>query len=353
MPNLEELPPLQERGPVDRQDFVQEIVKPGLPVVLRRQFGNWPICQAARQGHQSAARYVAGWDRGHQVETVFGDPSIKGRFFYSEDLTGLNFEKRPSTIAAALHAITSEVSADRGSVYVQSVPVAEHLPGLERDNPAGLAPEGVAPRIWIGGPLRVQTHFDLKENLAVVAAGRREFILFPPEQLANLYPGPFEHTLAGPPVSMVDLDDPDHARYPRFAEAMSRARRAVLEPGDAIYIPYFWWHHIRSLDGFNILLNYWWNDSRADLGSPYDALLHTVLAIRDMPDRQRDIWRHVFGYYAFGSHGDPVAHLPPAARGALGVHDERSRLHLWATLTQAAGMQTAKLRQIFGRGNKP
>ena len=36
-----------------------------------------------------------------------------------------------------------------------------------------------------------------------------------------------------------------------LASETASAQTAELEPGDAIYIPYFWWHHVRSLTGFN------------------------------------------------------------------------------------------------------
>ena len=29
-------------------------------------------------------------------------------------------------------------------------------------------------------------------------------------------------------------------------------------PGDAIYIPPLWWHHVESLGQFNVLVNYWY-----------------------------------------------------------------------------------------------
>src|SRR3546814_19620038 len=82
--------------------------------------------------------------------------------------------------------------------------------------------------------IRVAPHYDLMENVACCVAGRRRFTLFPPDQLANLYPGPFELTPAGTPVSMVDPFAPDLDRYPRFAEAGTHARGATLEPGEAL-----------------------------------------------------------------------------------------------------------------------
>src|SRR3546814_5587571 len=94
--------------------------------------------------------------------------------------------------------------------------------------------------VWLGNATEVATHFDLSDNFAVVALGRRRFTLFPPGATADLYVGPLNHTLAGQPVSMVDPLAPDRQRYPRYARAEAQALIADLEPGDAIYIPALW-----------------------------------------------------------------------------------------------------------------
>jgi hypothetical protein len=165
----------------------------------------------------------------------------------------------------------------------------------------------------------VSTHFDLSENIAVLVAGRRRFTFFPPEQVANLYVGPFDFTFAGPPVSMVDLRQPDLERFPRFSEAIATAECADLEPGDAVYVPYMWWHHVESLDTFNVLVNYWWElIDRPWQGSPFKALMHAIMSVRDLPERERAIWRTWFDHYVFGAGHDAVAHLPPQARSVLG-----------------------------------
>ncbi len=58
-------------------------------------------------------------------------------------------------------------------------------------------------RVWLCNRSEVATHFDLSDNIAVVALGRRRFTLFPPTATADLYVGPFNNTLpAGQPVSM-------------------------------------------------------------------------------------------------------------------------------------------------------
>ena len=53
---------------------------------------------------------------------------------------------------------------------------------------------------------------------------------------------------------MVDFDNPDYDRFPRFAEAERNALGVVLEPGDVIYIPNMWWHQVESLSAINGLV---------------------------------------------------------------------------------------------------
>ena len=58
---------------------------------------------------------------------------------------------------------------------------------------------------------------------------------------------------------MVDPAAPDLARYPRFAQALAAGEVAELEPGDALFYPALWWHQVEARDGFNIMMNYWWD----------------------------------------------------------------------------------------------
>jgi oxalate decarboxylase/phosphoglucose isomerase-like protein (cupin superfamily) len=56
-------------------------------------------------------------------------------------------------------------------------------------------------------------------------------------------------------------------RFPRFQQALEAASVAGMEPGDAIFVPSMWWHHVESLASFNILVNYWWTPTAAGKGS--------------------------------------------------------------------------------------
>ena len=164
----------------------------------------------------------------------------------------------------------------------------------------------------------MQTHYDPYSNIACVGAGRRRFTLFPPSQIHNLYVGPIDLTPAGQPVSMVKLHEPDFIRYPRFKEALAAAEFAELEPGDAIYIPELWWHHVESLEAFNVLVNYWWVNDRVGPDEPYTCMMHGLMSIRTLPKPARLAWRELFDHYVFRMNEDAVDHLDVKNRGILG-----------------------------------
>lgn len=188
--------------------------------------------------------------------------------------------------------------------------------------------------IWIGTRTTATAHYDMSNNMAVCAAGRRRFTLFPPDQVANLYPGPLEPTPGGQVVSMVDFRDPDFAAHPRFRDALATAQVAELEPGDLLFYPALWWHHVEALDRFNILVNYWWNTTPAFIDNPHNAMLHALLSLRDRPEHEKRGWRSLFDYYVFGPADRPAAHLPEAARGNLAPMDEMRARRLRAYLLQ-------------------
>jgi hypothetical protein len=191
------------------------------------------------------------------------------------------------------------------------------------------------PRLWLSNRVTVQTHYDLSYNLACVVGGRRRFTLFPPEQIANLYVGPLEFTLAGQPISMVRLDAPDHARFPRFRDALAQAQVAEMEPGDSLFIPYMWWHHVEALDTFNLLVNYWWDDTPPWNGSPFEALFHALMSVHSLPPDKRAIWKKVFEHHVFETDGSATEHLPPAKRGVQGTLDKQLALHMRSWLLRA------------------
>lgn len=322
-------------------EVFRDIILPAQkPVLLKNYVSHWPAVKAALRSTEEIVAYLKTFDEGRVTDTIYGPPEIKGKFFFTEDINGLNFIRKPEKISTAMDQLVDNLDAETpASIYIQSIESDKFLPGFSRENTLDVLDTSISPRVWIGNRLTVQTHSDLKENIACVVAGRRRFTVFPPEQLPNLYIGPFERTLSGPPVSMVKLEDIDYEKYPRFKEAEAHALVADLEPGDAIYIPYHWWHHVQSMTPFNVLANFWWNNAKPDLGSPFDCLLHGLLSLRDMPQEQRDVWRMVFDHYVFGVNGDPSEHLAPDIRGAIGPLSPEKRQNMRMMLLNALAHQ--------------
>jgi hypothetical protein len=312
------LPKIAEWRGSDIATFEDEIVRRNEPVVLRELVREWPAVRHGLQSPQALCSYLKQFDAGGVVKTLVGPPGIAGRFFYNDDLGGMNFAREEQTFCDALDGLIAHLDdPSPPAIAIQAAPASNYLPGFVAENVNPLTDAAVTPRFWLGNAITVATHFDPLENIACVVAGRRRFTLFPPEQISNLYIGPFEPTPAGTPVSMVSLTDPQFDIHPRFREALASAQIAELEPGDAIYIPYLWWHHVESLERFNVLVNYWWNTAPAGFGAPFDAIFHGMLAIAGLPENQRRAWRAYFDHYVFRLTGEPGSHLPAARQGLL------------------------------------
>jgi ribosomal protein L16 Arg81 hydroxylase len=225
-----------------------------------------------------------------------------------------------------------ESSETQPTFYVGSTGVDTWLPGFRENNDIGLHAYKPLTSIWIGNRSRVAAHFDYPDNIACCVLGRRRFTLFPPDQLKNLYIGPMDLTPAGQQISLVDFEQPDLDRFPKFAEAVAAAAVADLEPGDALFLPGMWWHHVEAMDTLNVLVNYWWNPAPDNLGSAADALTHALMAIKDLSPEQRAAWRELFDYYVFDQPAHGLDHIPEQARGRLGTIDATTARRLRAEL---------------------
>ncbi|WP_448664242.1 cupin-like domain-containing protein [Sphingomonas sp. CJ20] len=305
-----------------------------VPTILRGVARDWPLVQAGLRSAQDAMAYLAGFDAGRPVVAFTGAAEIGGRFAYNADVSGFNFEGGRAPLGEMLARITAHLDDPAGrSVYIGSTDLDAYLPGLRDANDLVLndpmfAAHPPLASIWIGNRTIAAAHYDMSNNIACCMVGRRRFILFPPDQVANLYPGPLEPTPGGQVLTMVDFRNPDFDRFPRFAEALAAAQVADLEPGDILFYPALWWHQVEAVAPFNVMINYWWNTSPAFLDNPQTTLLHALLSLRDRPETEKAGWRALFDYYVFGAADQAAAHLPANARGPLGPLDETAARRL-------------------------
>ena len=311
----------EEWQDVGAELFEKTIKTRGRPAILRGLVRDWPATQAGRESPQSLTAYLKTFHSGHAAPMFEGPASIDGRFFYNDALDGFNFESKRALLSDVLdrlcHGLGDQFSP---ALYSGSVSLPIYLPGFSNANHVRslITSDSVLESIWIGNRTCIAPHFDNTENLACVVGGRRRFMMFPPDQIGNLYVGPLDLTPAGQPVSLVDVRNPDLTRFPRFAEALEAAEVAELSPGDAVYIPALWWHNVEALENFNVLVNYWWRDVPNYFESPSMSLLHCLLTIKSLPPDQRRNWKAVFDYLIFQSDGPALEHLSPQVQGLFG-----------------------------------
>jgi len=106
-------------------------------------------------------------------------------------------------LADYLYRIRAGIAGDEApSVSLGSTDVGTFFAGLCGENPVvaegDLPGSGTPPAsLWIGNRTTVAAHWGMSNNIACPGASGRRFTVFPPNQVANLYPGPLEPTPGG------------------------------------------------------------------------------------------------------------------------------------------------------------
>ncbi|NET74474.1 MAG: cupin-like domain-containing protein, partial [Sphaerospermopsis sp. SIO1G2] len=142
--------------------------------------------------------------------------------------------------------------------YLQQQPIKlvfpELLPDIEIPDYMSRKSFMVA-NIWIGtGGNTTPLHWDAAQNILCQIRGRKKLSLFAPNQTEFLYPHSVDSK--APHLSYVNIDKPDVEKFPKYQD--SQKIECVLEAGEMLFMPPFWWHHVNSLDPLNIAVNFWW-----------------------------------------------------------------------------------------------
>ena len=111
-------------------------------------------------------------------------------------------------------------------------------------------------QLWAGhGGGSTPLHFDASSNFLCQVTGRKQVLLFSPAQTWCVYPYPIGHPMDN--FAMIDCEAPDCNQFPGLNRA--RALEAILNPGQTLWLPRFYWHYVHQLDApsENISLNFW------------------------------------------------------------------------------------------------
>jgi ribosomal protein L16 Arg81 hydroxylase len=232
---------IERISPPSTEEFVRRYVAPRRPVIIVGAMEDWPA-RLLWSAESLAARFC---------ERPVPVASVAERRVINDPAMGIPY--REEALGACIERLQSGCPVDGYAMFL----LEQTLPELEDD----LRTPSFAPRapwairkFWLSAAdTRSPLHMDLPDNLFAQFVGRKRVTLYSPSQELRLYRhAPWSRI---PQVSRVDAEDPNLARFPRFARA--RSVRCVVAPGELLYIPRFWWHQVRSLE-FAVSVNYWW-----------------------------------------------------------------------------------------------
>ena len=318
---------------VDKARFDNEIKPLAQPAVLKGFVSNWPVVKAAAESDECLLDLLKADYKGGEARFLSQSAEEDGYYFYDKAYSGFNFTRKIASLDAIFQLLKARITdstADR--IAMQSAPVNDYFHTLGQLNSLSLYSSSIEPRFWLGTEGKVNTHYDDADNIACVVSGKRVFTLFPPEQIKNLYIGSLENTPGGAAVSLAKLDQPDFQQYPKLQYALNHALQAELEPGDAIYIPALWWHHVEAKSKLNMLINYWQGGSIEGLQHPtgLDAVLVGLVSLAKLPRAQRQGWIAIF-HYLVGSDRAEFEYIPEPLKGLLSGDNKESeqKVYQW------------------------
>ena len=258
--------------PADAAAFLRDFVLPGVPFVLRG------YAQAA--GWDAPGRWTDAYLRetvGHLTMPLRTSKFNDGTYHYAhglsatEDLPVSDFIDRVNSSEAGRYYLA------QGDLFGGRAPgpMAALLDDIAAP-PWAAALDLKHINLWFGAAtIRNPAHYDANENILVMIAGRKTLTLFPPGARNFLEPRMHgEHS--APLTQMVDVDAVNDTQWPCFRFARDMSTTVVLEDGDALYIPPYWWHQVIS-EGRSLAVNFWYSVHSALLSQMMKSLDHSLL----------------------------------------------------------------------------
>jgi lysine-specific demethylase 8 len=237
------------------------------------------------------------------------------------------------SVPLALFVAMLEAGAFRQPCYMNQIPI-ERFSGLTKDfdleGLRGLSRTPSTTNLWLGSAgTRSGLHYDSRDNFLAQFHGCKRVLLADPRHIRAVYPFPDNFK-----KSQVDPDAPDLHRFPRFASVPML--ETVLRPGDILFVPKLWLHHVVAL-ATSISVNHW--------HGPYaSAWAHTRLAAAcGLPYWRRfarDFW--VYGVCR-RPHGQRLFAPPPTGKVLFDELAERLA-RAWLVCARAVGSRRTEYR---------
>ena len=207
----------------------------------------------------------------------FPDIEADIQFGRRSDSSTVQWETRLRHVPLSLHQLSGffdnrAVKTEDGTMLTRATHWAylsyKHMSELFRSRPAddpvfsslnwsvlGINGDGRSSTLWVGTEgAGTQCHCDTYGcNVVAQLHGRKRWTLFPPSDTKCLYPTrvPYEESSI---FSQVHIAQPNLVQHPDFALASPTS--VVLEPGQVLFVPRHWWHHVECLEDA-VSVNMW------------------------------------------------------------------------------------------------
>jgi len=246
-PPVSHLPPLEVF-------LVKFMMAPGggQPVIITGALESWPALTrwqdlqylARVAGHRTVPIEVGP----HYLDQEWGQQLMTLSDFIAKHVAQKEGQEMPKDAKRrgylAQHPLFDQVPA-----LAADVQTPEYCALSEDEEGGGLQ----AVNAWFGPAATVTPlHTDPHHNLLAQVVGRKYVRLYAPSHTDSLYP--FQEGLTTN-TSQVDLDAPDHERFPLSSKLPHVD--CLLEPGQMLFIPKGWWHYVKSLS-VSFSVSFWW-----------------------------------------------------------------------------------------------
>ena len=230
-----QLAAVDKRTGLTRKTFAEEYLRPRRPVVFTDLMDTWA---AKEKWTIDYFKNVHGDLRVPVVDNEYGKP-------------GKNYMKSAREIPFREYLETIEAGPTDMRMFLFNI--FRHVPELCNDFQTPTIMDGFIdsyPFMFFGGEgAVVNLHYDIDMSNVFLNQfhGRKRVMLFSPEQSPYLYHQPFTVK------STVDILKPDYQRFPALKKL--RGYEVMLEPGETLFMPSGYWHHVEYVDaGYSISL---------------------------------------------------------------------------------------------------
>ena len=220
---------------ISKKDFLNNYVKPQVPVVIENLVDHWP---AVRKWNFDYMQEMVG----EKIVPLYDDRPVD----YKD---GFNEPHAKMKMSEYINLLRSEPTRYRIFLYN----VLKEVPELQADfdcPDVGLRLLKSLPMLFFGGEdsfTFMHYDIDLANILHFHFQGEKECILYPPGERKHLYKVP--HSLIS--HESIDFSEPDLDKWPALTKA--EGFRARLEHGHVLYMPEGYWHYMRYITpGFSM-----------------------------------------------------------------------------------------------------